>query len=309
MRWAKYFAWGVILLLAVGALYQAIASSRSLHHPPGSLIDVGGYRMHLYCTGQGAPAVILDAGHGDSWMTWRNVQPRIAEFTRVCSYDRAGMGWSDPSPKPRTSNAIAAELHTLLHTGSIPAPYILVGHSLGGMNMRAYAGAYPEDVAGVVLVDSSHPDQMARLPDAVKKMEGRFEVLMAAIRYAMPFGIPRIIGLCDPGATAECGSGPLREMELELASLEESSSQVRAVQALGDKPLRVLSRDPATAIPLVSADVARSANRTWQQLQEELTNLSSNSTRVVAIGSGHYVYRDRPDLFVDTVRDLVAKTR
>jgi pimeloyl-ACP methyl ester carboxylesterase len=309
MRWAKYFGLGILLLLAGGAVLQAIASSRSLHRPPGVLIDVGGYRMHLNCSGQGAPAVILDSGLGDSWMTWSKVQPRIAEFTRVCSYDRAGMGWSDPSPKPRTSKVISEELHTLLHDAAIPAHYVMVGHSFGGMDVRAYAAAYREDVAGMVLVDSAHPDQMARLPDAIKKLQARFLVLAQVGWYAMPFGIPRIIGFCEPGATVECSGGPLREMQAEWAALDESSAQVRASPPLGNLPLRVLSRDPADAMPLVSVEVMNSSNEVWQQLQEELAHLSTNSTRTIAFGSGHYIHREKPDLFVDTVRELVTKLR
>ncbi len=314
MRWLKYFAYGVVLLLAGGAVLQAIASSRSLHRPPGSLIQVGKngvgeYRMHLYCTGQGSPAVILDAGFGDSWMTWRTVQPRIAGFTRVCSYDRAGMGWSEPSPEPRTSKVIAAELHTLLHNASIPPPYILVGHSFGGMNVRAYADAYREDVAGLVLEDSAHPDQMARLPEALKELEGRFAILLRAGEYAMPFGLPRMMGFCDPDATAECSSASLREMEAERAALDESSAQVRATRPLGNLPLRVLSRDPSNVMAALPPYVMKSVNQVWQQLQEELAQLSTNSTRVIATGSGHYIHREKPDLFVASVKELIAKLR
>jgi pimeloyl-ACP methyl ester carboxylesterase len=309
MRWLKYFVWGVILLLAGGAILQALASSRSLHRPPGSLVDVGGYRMHLYCTGQGAPTVILDAGFGDSWMTWRTVQPRIAQFTRVCSYDRAGMGWSDPSPNPRTSRAIAAELHTLLHNASIPPPYLLLGHSFGGLNVRAYADAYREDVAALMLEDSAHPDQTARLPEALKKFEGRFEILLHAGVYSMPFGLPRMIGFCDPDATAECSSASMREMEAERAALDESSAEVRAAHPLGNLPLLVLSRDPSNVLPALPPDVMKSANEVWQQLQKELAQLSTDSAHVIATGSGHYIHREKPDLFVATVRDLVAKLR
>lgn len=309
MSWVKYFFYGIVLLLGGGAIFQTVASSRTLHHPPGSLIDVGGYRMHLYCTGQGSPAVILDAGHGDSWLTWQKVQPRIAEFTKVCSYDRAGMGWSDPSPKPRTSKAVAAELHTLLHRASISPPYVLVGHSLGGMNVRAYSDAYRQDVAGIVLEDSAHPDQMARLPQAIKQLENRYAVFFRVMQDSMPFGIPRIMGFCDPGATAECSSVSMREIAAELAALDESSAEVRAAGPLGNMPLVVLSRDPSSATPGLSPDVGKSANEVWRQLQEELAHLSTNSTHLIAIGSGHYIHRDKPDLFVGAVRELVLKIR
>jgi pimeloyl-ACP methyl ester carboxylesterase len=119
---------------------------------PGRLVDVGGYKMHIYCTGQGSPAVILDSGLGDSFISWQRVQPQIASFVRVCSYDRAGMGYSEASPRPRTSIVFAEELHQLLHNAGIAQPYILAGHSMAAYNIRLYASLFKSDVAGIVLV-------------------------------------------------------------------------------------------------------------------------------------------------------------
>jgi Alpha/beta hydrolase family len=138
-RWLRYLLTGVLSLLialvCAGAIYEAIESHRDRlrFHPPGQMVDIGGYRLHLYCTGEGSPAVILEAGGGNPWLSWYKVQPQAAQFTRVCSYDRAGLGWSDPSPKSRTTKVIAEELHTLLHNAGIAGPFVLVGHSLGGM--------------------------------------------------------------------------------------------------------------------------------------------------------------------------------
>jgi pimeloyl-ACP methyl ester carboxylesterase len=134
------------------------------------MVDVGGYRLHLYCTGEGSPTVILEAGGGNPWLSWYQVQPQVAQFTRVCSYDRAGLGWSDPSPKPRTTKVIADELHTLLHNAGITAPFVLVGHSLGGLDARMFASQYPSEAVGMVLVDSSHPDQDDRFPPDAQKL-------------------------------------------------------------------------------------------------------------------------------------------
>jgi pimeloyl-ACP methyl ester carboxylesterase len=175
--------------------------------------------------------------------------------------------------------------------------------------VRAYADAYREDVAALVLEDSAHPDQTARLPEALRKFEGRFEILLRAGVYTMPFGLPRMIGFCDPDATAECSVASLREMEAERAALEESSTEVRAARPLGNLPLRVLSRDPSNIVPAVPPEVMKSANQVWQQLQEELAQLSTDSARVIATGSGHYIHREKSNLFVSTVRDLVAKLR
>ena len=127
--------------------------------PPGKLVDIGGYQLHINCTGKGSPTVILEAGLGGDSRSWHEVQPEIAEFARVCSYDRAGLGWSDPGPKPRTSQQIVKELHRLLTKADIQSPYVLVGHSFGGYNVRLYASQHPEEVVGLVLVDANHHDQ------------------------------------------------------------------------------------------------------------------------------------------------------
>lgn len=165
----------LVFLIFAGALYQWFTGyrDRSLNPPPGLLVEVDDFRMHLYCIGQGSPTVVLDSGIGDSWLSWRKVQPDVAMFTRVCSYDRAGMGWSDKSPNPRTSKFIATELHALLKNASILPPFVLVGHSFGGLNMRMYASLYPADVAGVVLVDST-PDDMSGFPKELQAYNEAF---------------------------------------------------------------------------------------------------------------------------------------
>src|SRR6266581_6105799 len=155
------------LLALTGFLYQSIASAQdaSSYPAPGKLIDVGGYRLHLDCTGTarlGSPTVILEAGSGNSSLPWSKVQPGVASFTRVCSYDRAGYGWSDNGPLPSTAGRMVAELHTLLARAGVAGPYVLVGHSYGGLIMQLYTYTYPQQVAGLVLVDSVHADQLVR---------------------------------------------------------------------------------------------------------------------------------------------------
>ncbi len=155
----------LVLVVLASVVYQGIASAvdASAYPPPGRLVDVGGFRLHIHCTGSGGPTVILDAGNGGSSLDWSLVQPGVATFTRVCSYDRAGYGWSDSGPTPRTSERIVRELHTLLVNAGVPGPYVLVGHSFGGLNMRLYTYTYPQDVAGLVLVDSSHENDPTAL--------------------------------------------------------------------------------------------------------------------------------------------------
>ena len=141
----------------IGAVYQSLATSRDreLYPPPGQLVDVGGYRLHVYCIGEGSPTVVLEAGSGGKGViAWSLVQERMAITTRVCSYDRAGLGWSDPDPtdQPRPSLRVAQSLYTLLHNAGIDGPYVLVGHSSGGLHVRSFASQYPEEVVGMVLL-------------------------------------------------------------------------------------------------------------------------------------------------------------
>ena len=179
----------VVVLAVAGFLYENISEARDrrFNAMAGGLVDVGGRRMHIDCTGQGSPAVILESGLGDSFVSWHKVQPQIANFTRVCSYDRAGLGYSDSSPLPRTSDVIAKELHALLHAAGVSPPYILVGHSMGGFDVRLYASLYRSEVVGMVLVDASHPDQENRFPPELKNLEGSWGREAEFLEYTMSF--------------------------------------------------------------------------------------------------------------------------
>ncbi|MCB1109450.1 MAG: alpha/beta hydrolase, partial [Chlamydiia bacterium] len=155
----------VVCLLLIGLVYQWIGTKvdQRRYPPLGEMVDIGGYALHLNCQGKQAPTVILDAGMGLNSLDWSLVQPKIAEFARVCSFDRAGYGWSDASPLVRTSQSIVEELHQALIRADIPPPYILVGHSFGGANMQLFASYYPEKVFGIVLVDSSSEGQIEEM--------------------------------------------------------------------------------------------------------------------------------------------------
>jgi len=148
----------IVLLALGGATYEAImaAGDSKRYPPPGQLVDVGGYRLHLHCIGQGSPTVVLDTGLGAFSLDWGAVQPHIATSTRVCAYDRAGLGWSDPGPTPRSPQQFVAELHALLTKGGVEGPYVLVAHSISGKTARLFASQHPDEVAGMVLVDARH---------------------------------------------------------------------------------------------------------------------------------------------------------
>jgi pimeloyl-ACP methyl ester carboxylesterase len=304
----------VSFLVLAGSLYQSLSEQRDLHaHPiPGQLVDVGPYEMHIYCTGSGSPAVILDSGMGDTYISWQKVQPQIAQFTRVCSYDRAGIGFSYYTRHPSTSKDFAQELHLLLHNAGVQPPYVLVGHSMGGFDVRLYASLYRSQVGGMVLVDSSHPEQQKRLPPELNDLDATWLREQEFFEFTMPFGIPRLLGFCGNDAAvraADCNFHSVRESVAELKAISESAAQTAATGSLGDMPLLVLSHDPDTPQLDLPEDLVKPANDAWQQMQQELSHLSSKGKQVIAKNSGHYIQLDRPDLVIEAVRSVVDQAR
>src|SRR5215212_7643357 len=200
-----------LLALAVaGAIYQVIATelAERAFPPPGEMVDVGGYSLHINCVGQGSPTVVLDAGSGLFSAQWVRVQREVSGTTRVCAYDRAGMGWSEMGPDPRYAQQITIELHTLLGKAGIEGPYVLFGHYFGGMYMQTYAARYPDEVAGVALVDSStDPDQFSQRPDARDSQEPQKQQSAAVSQLerfgvSLParLGIVRLLSMLDPAS-------------------------------------------------------------------------------------------------------------
>ena len=268
--------------------------------------------MHIDCMGEGSPAVIFSSGLGDTYISWLKVQPQIATFTRVCSYDRAGLGYSDASSEPRTSKVIAQQLHALLQAAAIAPPYVLVGHSMGGFDVRLYASLYRDQVAGMVLVDASHPDQENRLPPELKNLEGSGLREEEFLEYTMPFGLPRLIGLCESDPVqraAECNFRNAREIVAELKAVEESSAQTGATSSLGDMPLVVLSHDPEKPSSELPPDLAISVNEAWEKMQEEMAHLSTRGTQKIVKNSAHYIQIDQPEVVIDAVQGVVEQVR
>lgn len=242
-----------VALPVTGTAYQAIATEmdRRAYPPPGRMVDVGGYRLHIYCTGEGGPTVILDALFPGTVSNWAWVQPEIAKTTRVCAYDRAGLGWSDSGPKPRDAKQHAGELHTLLTRAAIPGPYVLAGHSLGGLSVRMFADQYPNEVAGMALIEGSDPDAWKHLgkPEGV----GVDRNQLAVAPYLGRLGIFRL-GLI-PSYAPDPDLPPRQRRELQAffdsvksletiravdASFSVALDQVRRAGGLGSKPLVIV---------------------------------------------------------------------
>ena len=169
-RWLGRVVVLVVGLILAGTIYESVAEAADIQaYPPlGQMVDVGGYRLHINCMGTGSPTVVIDAGWGAWSLEWSWVQGEVAKTTQVCTYDRAGMGYSEAGPLPRNAEQFAMELHTLLERANIAGPYVMVGHSLGGLPVRVFTHDYPTEVAGVVLIDSMSPGQMAQPPTEIE---------------------------------------------------------------------------------------------------------------------------------------------
>jgi pimeloyl-ACP methyl ester carboxylesterase len=301
-------------LLFTGALYQFAATGMDErnYQPPGQLIDVGGYRLHLNCTGEGTSTVVMDAGLGGGVLDWSAVQPEVSKFARVCTYDRAGMGWSEKGILPRTSQQIATELHTLLGNAGIQGPFILVGHSIAGVNMQLYANRYPDEVAGVILVDSSHENQLSR-------PEFRIPSFIPLLTKTLsPFGVGRLINFAsapNPNLSPEIDSernaiyshtGNMHTIADEMSMIPDSLDQLRASpMKFGDKPLIVISRGE-------KVDSSEETTRTedaWRDLQTHLVSRSTKGKQIIAEKSGHYIHFDQPELVIDAIHQVVEATR
>jgi pimeloyl-ACP methyl ester carboxylesterase len=290
LRRAVALTGGLLVLLGLSALagsaYEVWASARErrLYPPPGRLVDLGGYRLHLYCTGQGSPTAVLEAGFGDSSPYWFAVQPEISKYTRVCAYDRAGYGWSERSPRPRATSVLAEELHSLLHRGGIAAPYILVGHSWGGLTVRVFANRYSSEVAGIVLVDASHPDARQFRHRPALPPGYRPRALRLKLKALSAFvGLPRLMGWCGYGPpqirrltrALECRPQFFETVRAETIAHPESLVEVRQSASLGDLPLVVISRDFRLSDPagLLGRLRIAVACRVWEPMREEWTQL------------------------------------
>jgi len=257
--------------------------------------DIGERRLRYKCAGEGEPTVLIEPGGGISLETvfswdppvgWAIVFPELAKVTRICVYDRAGLGRSDPAPQPRTSLDVARDLHALLEAAGIRPPYLLAGQSFGGMNARMFASLHPGSVAGMVLVDSSHPDFY---PEVAK---------------VLPPPSPG-----EPESLKGWREGPDLSKSREWVDLKANAKLVRECGNLGDMPLIVLSASPDWNDPFAPDDVEPLIDEVHQRLQAELLNLSTRSKQIVATKAGHNIQAEEPQLVIDAILDVVAQAR
>jgi pimeloyl-ACP methyl ester carboxylesterase len=301
----------IVVLAGAGLIYQTVATKidEGKFPPPGQLVTVGDYSMHISCVGQGSPAIILDAAGGNSSASWGLVQPEISRSTRVCAYDRAGMGWSERGPTPRDLEQHAGELRSLLSGAGIDAPYVLVGHSYGARVALVYAKTYPSEVAGMALIDPGKLDDDARFPPENGAELAAEERTIALARWLAPFGVVRLFlpkaeydDLPAENQAAERAFNVttkfFRTLSDQYDALPQTYVQQREVTDLGTMPLVVLS---AT----VPDDASR---RVWTEMNGELSKLSTRGVHRVVPGATHSQLlnkREHAQITIDAIRQVV----
>jgi pimeloyl-ACP methyl ester carboxylesterase len=311
-----------VVIGAAGAAYSALSLQhyRKIAVVPGKLYDVDGFPMHLYCTGQGTPAIVLDSGLGDDFTIWVKVQPALSKVTRVCSYDRAGFGWSQERPGVRDANAITAELHQLVSVARIERPFILMGHSIAGLYLRSYASHYLTDLAGLVFVDGATPLQDDRVPRELIKIQDRQREEMPWRKLLLILGWNRVMGECTkvpPGFESyapwikadSCRPSEVSAIENELDAEQASGEETLHAGPFDSLPILIFSRDPSVLASNWPVQVSKGNAIVWNQMQEEAKDLSSQSRRIIAKGSDHNIQLDRSDLLIKEVTNFVLRLR
>lgn len=308
-------------LFALGVLAKHRLKKK--YPPIGQMIDIGGYGLHMHIEGEGTPTVVFDSGAGGIGLAWELVRPAISKMTRVITYDRAGLGWSDPSPKPRRADVMAEELHALLKNANIEAPFILVGHSLGGVVARQFAAKYPNEVVGLVMVDSAHEQQIKHFPEALVKMVNSMKGMMGVMKLLNKLGIfalkPDLIQIGDNGKLSK---GLVANMQGVMASsnshaeamIAETESvyaaETQPVSTLGDLPLIVIRHgqlDENAVPPSLGQQVRDEYEVAWQTLQAEILSLSTRGGLIVAERSGHNIMFDQPEIVIESIVEMVGK--
>jgi pimeloyl-ACP methyl ester carboxylesterase len=280
--------------------------------PPGDMIQVGAYSIHLNCLGTGRPTVVFESDlDAIASLSWSLVQPKVAEITRACTYDRAGILWSESGSRPRNGDQIAGELGELLTAAGEQGPFVLVGHAMGGAYIRIFAGQSPESICGLVLVDSAHPDQTARFADIGIESERPTDAMRPLVTLLSHLGMPRRYSGPRPRTM------PQRDYDIQQAYLPFSSvawfdetvegertlEQAGKVDHLGSLPLVVLSSARPSGIS--AQNDGQDLQDLWLEMQEGLAQLSTEGELRAFEGSGHYIQYDRPEAVIEAIRDVI----
>ena len=341
-RWLKWLLWGVVGLVVFiplcGTVYEFVSRMRAAReYPvPGKLVDIGGRRLQIDCRGSGSPTVVFEAGldtHGS--LSWAAVQDDVAKTTRACAYSRAGIMWSDPHAGPQNGTTVVADLHALLANAGEKPPFVLVGHSLGGPYVMTYTKNYGDQVAGLVFVDASHPDQLQRFqavnPKGEKERaaeENQARVMSIGAKLAWS-GLVRIaaasmLSLPNVRPTPLLDSVHKEMLDFfpisldaaakEMSALPDTFAEAGKLRRLGDRPLVVLtgarpySEEMMKLIGMTREQVNRMV-AVWLELHNDEATWSSRGEHEVLNDATHYIQFDRPDAVIAVVRKVVAQVR
>jgi pimeloyl-ACP methyl ester carboxylesterase len=306
-RWVVYPLLGLYALAAVGGGYETVREALDRRIiAPGQLVDVGGHRLHLRCTGSGTPTVLLESGLGETGAYWEWISPAVARDTKVCVHDRPGRGWSDPVSVPQDGVAVATDLHMLLDRAHVPGPFVLVGHSSGAQYVRIFAGQYPEQVAGMVLLDGQPAEAFQGLP-SYPTFYRVFHRIFAVLPTLARLGVGRVV--VQPYVDLPARAREVQRVHYasarfylslrdEFENLPASLAQARSFQSLGDRPLVVVS-------------AAQDAQAGWLPLQDTLAKLSTNSSHRVVPATHIALVTDQTaaQTSIQAIRDVVRAVR
>lgn len=310
LQWAILIAASsCLVLMAIGYIYERISEARDArHHPaPGQLVSVGDHKLHLLCKGTVGPTVVIEQGAGEPAASWWRVQDKVSEFARVCTYDRAGYGWSDPVQAPRTIQQRAEDLHTLLRSAGIAGPYIFVAHSYGGFIVRWFAREHRDEVAGFVLVDTPEESTIFR-PD-VLTFYSRVRKFPRAMSFAARFGLPRALRYCFPSLGEQIwfvGPDEFSATADDLASLalvRPPLSEPGGFGSLENLPLIVVEHGQPFPGPFALLE------KYWAEGQKRLAELSTRGELIVAQKSNHMIHLDQPDVVISAIQKVHAAAR
>lgn len=317
----------IVLITGVGAAYEMSGRAQAARDfpPPGKLVDIGGRKIQLDCRGTGSPTVVFESWLGiDGSSSWTNVHDAIAKTTRACAYSRAGIMWSDPTDVHQSGKSISEDLHATLNNAGESSPYVLVGHSIGGPYIMTYTKYFGNEVAGLVFVDASHPEQEQRLNAAVTTEPNLIQLKMKIGATLSWTGVVRAFTSTDEKvpnmpdhvdqATKAYAPTSLEGMVKENDALSESLAEAGTIRSLGDRPVIVLTAaKPLDEKSLAELNITAEQNlqfqKTWEQLQDEEASWSSQSQHWIIHDAGHCIQCDRPDMVIAAVRSVVEKVR
>ena len=292
----------LFLLILVFSIATRAETDVEIGHPPGAFISLETNKIHLHCVGKGSPIIVFDSGVGGSHMDWVNVQSRAGEFTQACSYDRSGYGWSEMGIKPRTSKRIVSELTKILKIAKKEPPYILVGHSFGGLNMQLFARTNPKDVIGLVLIDSIHTEQYKRFEDAgIEIPTVNTTRFLLGSKDQVTEGIPEEYK--DIAYELVRSDEAVSSMFNELRNMHVSTQEIATAEKMPDIPITVIIHGKQ----VWDNPMFKNMEEIWYELQIQLSKSTSKGKLLTADSSGHHIHLEQPELILSEIKSILEK--